>query len=195
MELKIEMDAAAMLKAIDEAPKVAGRAILRSVKRGTASGRTLMARLVAKDMGLKVGEVRNQIIMKEPRANDDVPTGELRASLERIPLYKFQAKGPFPSRGRGRGVSYKGEGGRKRISDAFIARMSSGHMGVFKRGLKTPIRRPPKYSALPIYELFGPSIGRVFAKHQPEVMARAQEQITKELERNLRFFLEQQNAA
>lgn len=186
MELKIEMDAAAMLKAIDEAPKVAGRAILRSVKRGTASGRTLMARLVAKDMGLKVGEVRNKIIMKEPRANDNVPTGELRASLKRIPLIKFDAKGPYPSRGQGRGVSYKGEGGRKRIGDAFIARMSSGHEGVFKR---------KRRSRLPIRELYGPSIGRVFAKHQPEVMARAQEQITKELERNLRFFLEQQNAA
>lgn len=184
--LTIEMDAKAMLGAIDRAPAKAGRAIVRSIKRGTMAGKTLMARLVAKDMGLKVGDVKTQIISREPRANDPVPTGELRAALKRIPLIKFRAKGPEPSRGQGRGVSYKLQGGRKRLPHAFIAPMGSGHRGVFmRRGT----------GRLPIVELFGPSIGRVFIKHQPQVMARAQEQISKELKHNLQFLLGGRNVA
>ncbi len=179
-ELTVEMDAKAMLGAIDRAPAKAGRAIVRSVKRGTMAGKTLMARLVAKDMGFKVGDVKNQIISRDPRANDPVPTGELRASLKRIPLIKFRAQGPEPSRGQGRGVSHKVQGGRKRLPEAFIATVGGQHKGVFmRRGTRR----------LPIRELFGPSIGRVFVKHQKQVTDRAQEQVSKELKHNLQFLL------
>lgn len=154
------------------------KALVRSLNRGIASGRTLMVSRIAKDTGLKSKDVRDALPMSE--ATLSRPVARLAASLKRIPLYKFGARGPMPSRGRGRGVSYKlpGSGGRQRVENAFVAQMKTGHMGVFRR--KGPGR-------LPIIELYGPSIGRVFAKYREEALARAEEMFEQNFGRELRF--------
>lgn len=155
-------------KAVDAAlrdyPKKATRAIVRAMNRAVTSGRTLLVQRLAADTGLKSGDIKKAMTVHE--ASSQRLEARLGIGLKRIPLISFNARGPEPSRGRGRGVSYRLRGGAGRISNAFIATMRSGHRGVFVRGAK---------GRLPIGERFGPSLGHVFAKYRPEGIARLKE--------------------
>lgn len=157
------------------APKKTSLAVLRAIKRGTMAARTEAARTVSKDMGIGVSVVRKSILMTLPSGGTGA-VGILRASLKRIPLFLFKAKGPYPSRGKGRGVTYRKGGGRANIRDAFIAKMPSGHMGVFKRSGR---------ARLPVNQLFGPSIGRVFDLKRKKISQTGAEATEKELDRLL----------
>jgi hypothetical protein len=80
-------------------------------------------------------------------------------------------------------VSYRiGARGRQRLDTAFIARMRSGHTGVFRRTGDT---------RLPIVELFGPSITRVFSKHRPAGLAAGQASLRKNLQHELGWAIDQ----
>ncbi len=148
------------------APRIASAALNRTAK-GVASE---WKKAVADDIGIKQSAVAKQMKVRKSKATT------LQASVSvkdrRIPLIELGARGREPSRGKGRGVTYKIRGRRRRRGDAFIATMRSGHRGVFKRTSK---RR------LPITELHGPSIHRVFHKHLPKARARASKQFPKEL--------------
>jgi hypothetical protein len=134
------------------------RGAIRAMNRAIASGRTAMVREMARDTGLKVGDVRDALSIRE--ASLAVAQASFGAGLKRIPLIYFKA------RATKRGVTYALTGSRNRISNAFLATMKSGHQGVFAR--KTPKR-------LPIVERFGPSLGHVFAKYQPMGLARTKD--------------------
>lgn len=162
--MNISIDPKEVNALLESAPKKVGIALLRSLKRGTKSANTLAGRLVSKDMNIKAGEVRIRIRLKEP--TDQTLTGELRASLKRIPLIKFGASASS------RGVRSRGKSGR--IPHAFIATMPSGHEGVYER--KGTAR-------LPIRQLYGPSVGHVFIAHQGEILKRGEEVLTAELDR------------
>lgn len=157
-------------------PRRAQSAIVRALNRGGDAGRTFMARAIAKDVGMKVGDVTKALRHRKASAND--PAVEIAAGFKRIPLMAFGAKGPYPSLGRGRGVSYRmGTGNpRSRVASAFIVKLRSGHEGVFIR--KTRKR-------LPIVQLFGPSLGKVFGKYRPDGQARAVEAFTITLDHEL----------
>ena len=171
--LRLDSQAAdARLKALGARAPVA---IARGLNRAGKSGRTAMARVVSKDMGLKVSDVRDRIAVRDATPRRLVVT--LFASAKRLPLILFKATGPEPSFGRGRGVSAN-LGGRKRYPRAFIATMGAGHRGVFERHGKL---------RLPIYELFGPSIAMVFKKHEQVGLDRAQEMLAKTLGHELEF--------
>ena len=167
--VRIDLETKELSAFLNAAPRQTSIALLRSLKRGTKAAQTHAARVVSKDMGLKVGTVRKRIRIKQPTGQ--TLTGEVRADLKRIPLVNFGA------RATRRGVSYRGEGGRRRIPSAFLATMATGHRGVFKRAGS---RR------LPIRELFGPSIGHVFDHHRDEIMARGEQVVMAELDRQLK---------
>jgi hypothetical protein len=153
-------------------------AVARALNRSIGSGRTIMAREMAGDMGLQVGVVKDAIKQKD--ATPSRLEAKLATSLKRIPLIDFKAKGPEPSRGKGRGVGYRIGGQTKRLDHAFIATMRSGHRGVF---LRKGDRR------LPIREAFGPSLGHVFIKFRPMGIARCAEQLRKNLVSEFRFVM------
>jgi hypothetical protein len=147
---------------IGQQPTAIQRAAVRALNRGIKSGRTVMTRSIAQDTGLKSATVRDALRMKQASIGDQ--SASLEASLRRIPLIDFNAKGPEPSRGKGHGITYKlGAEGGGRIENAFITTMGSGHRGVFARVGRT---------RLPIRELFGPSLGRVFLKYRESAQAR-----------------------
>lgn len=162
---------------LDNMPRSIARASVRAMNRGMASGRTVMVRAIASDVGLKQKDVRDALVYRE--ASLAKPEASLAASLKRIPLVDFDARGPEPSRGRGRGVSYRLQGGRSRVETAFLARTSSGHRGVFIRAGKTRKSVGAWSNNLPIRELYGPSLGHVFNKYRGDAQERAIEMFQK----------------
>lgn len=160
----LEVDSAQTEITLKAYPDRVGRALVRAINRAVASARTVLVREIARDTGLKASAVRKALPLREATLNR--AEGRLAASLKRIPLIDFGARGPEPSRGKGRGVSYRLAGGRNRLEHAFIAMMKTGHRGVFMRKAK---------ARLGIRELKGPSLGHVFAKYRPLALARAKE--------------------
>ena len=148
----------------------------RALNRAGTSGRAAMVKVISRDTGIKSKNIRDEI--RIDKANRTRPVIRLEIRGRRIPLIAFQAKGPEPSRGKGRGVSYRGPHGRGRIPNAFIATMPSGHRGIFKRRAK---RR------LPIRELFGPSLPHVFEKYIPTFRKVASESLEKNLRSEISF--------
>jgi hypothetical protein len=150
--------------ALAEFPRKASRVMVRALNRAATSGRLVLVQNIAADTGLKSATVRAALTLRD--ATPARPEARIAASLKRIPLIDFNAKGPEPSRGRGRGVSYKLRGGGGRLPHAFIATMASGHRGVFMRS---------RSARLPIGEKFGPSLGHVLGKYRPAAITRARE--------------------
>jgi hypothetical protein len=166
------------------------KAIARALNRAGTSTRALMASKTASDMGLKVGTVRDEI--KIERATENKPIVRLRVSGKRIPLIEFRARGPEPSRGRGRGVTARLPApGAGRYPHAFIATTRSGHRGVFERydAAGRAGQRGPRGGR--VYQLHGPSIPKVFNKYTPEGLARGEESLKKNLVHELRFAVSQ----
>lgn len=153
-------------------------AAARAINRTLTSERAAIGSDIAKNMGIRVGTVKDAMTIE--KATTSAPVGRLLAKGKRIPRIEFNARGPEPSRGRGRGVSYRGEAGRIRVENAFIATMRTGHRGVF-------VRRTTK--RLPIRELFGPSIAHVFEKLVPNGEARRNEVLVKNLQHEIEFAL------
>lgn len=174
-ELSLEFEGADKVDAFLQAfPAQAATAILRALKRGTDSTATDAGRVASKDMGLKVGVVRKRLRKVAP--NGRTLFGEVRASLARMRLIEFGARGREPSRGRGRGVTYRGgRRGSQRHTKAFITKVGS-HRGVFERRGS---------DRLPIAELFGPSVGRVVAEHDEDIARRGSKVYEQELFRLL----------
>lgn len=152
------------------------RIAMRAINRTVGSVRTVMVREMARDMGVKQKDIRESLSMR--LATLQRLEAVLGAGLKRIPLIDFKSAGPEPSRGKGRGVTYKLQGGKSRNEHAFIATMPSGHRGVFMRKAK---------ARLGIYELKGPSLAHVFAKYRPVGIARGREVLVANFQHELAF--------
>lgn len=150
-----------------------------------------MARAISGDIGLKSGTVKDELKVREAHASEGSRMrARLSVSGKRIPLVEFGAKGPLPSRGRGAGVTARLKGGRARYPHAFMARMRSGHLGVFRR--KPGANRRGEAATrpqLPIFELRGPSLPHVFGKFQEQGVYKGQEALRKNLEHEMAFAL------
>ena len=184
-------------------------AIVRSLKRGATTAQTTMARAVNQDMGLAVAAAKKAIAIRQGRVETEhVIVLEVEGS--KIPLIDFKATGPggaskanpVPSGGKGRGVSYKiGSLGRTRVREAFIARVygkggGGGHVGVFRRRLPSERKGKSGWSKnLPIIELHGPSIAKVFAKHRKAGATAGLQSVQKNLQHELRYALQQRAQA
>ena len=164
---------------------------VRAMNRAIQSGKTEMKRAIASDTGLRASDVAEALPLRQ--ATMARAEARFAATLKRIPLIHFRARGPEPSRGRGRGVSYLLTGGRSRIPTAFIATMQSGHKGVFARKPGATRHGPsPHRSQLPIVELFGPSLGHVFAKYRPMGLARTKDAFDTAFAHELKRVLDKQ---
>lgn len=153
----------------------APQAEVRALNRAAVSVRTLLVKNIAADTGLKSGTVRERISITN--ATESSKVARVSVSGKRIPLIDFGARGPEPSRGRGRGVTARNPGGAGRYPHAFIATVGTGgHRGVFERRTR---------KRLPIRELFGPSLPHVFNKFVPEAIARGEEALVKNLQSEL----------
>lgn len=174
--LTVKADFTPWARGVRSVRDLAVKAQVRAINRSASTARTGMTRLIAADMQLKAATVRDRIVIRE--ATPITISAELTASLKRVPIYDHSAKGPYPSRGKGRGVTARTA--TRRYPHAFIAQMKSGHVGVFQR---VGSRR------LPIRELMGASVGQIFGKYHAQGVEIAVDAMTKNLQHEFRFVL------
>lgn len=134
------------------------RGVSRALNRAIKGVSTDSVKLVREDYNVKARTIREGI--KVRRATGKVLEGAAVVSGRRIPLLQFSAR---PAKPGGRkplkGVSVQVKHSRKTIRHAFVARMKTGHTGVFQR--ETPSR-------LPIAEKFSYAVPEML--DQPETI-------------------------
>lgn len=185
--LTVEFNADAAEQAMKQWPGRVSRATMRALNRTLVTGRAEMARRVAKDIGgMKIAEAKEAILMDQ--AKPDRLSVRLVASKRRRPLKDFGARQVAA------GVTFAGKGGvRQLVPGAFLSGVETGHVGtrhagVFKRVPGANRRGPaPNRSQLPIYELYGVSIGHVFEQHRAAVLEVMRQAFEKNLDHELEF--------
>ena len=176
MSQAFSLDIEAFRKDLEDLGARAPLIMARALNRAAVSGQTAMTKAISADTGIASKNVKREI--RIDKASRSKPVVALTIAGRRIPLIAFQARGPEPSRGKGRGVSYRLPGGRGRIGNAFIATMPSGHRGVFRRKAR---------KRLAIMELRGPSLPHVFEKKFDVFRATAQESLVNNLASEIGF--------
>lgn len=185
------------LRGLQELGRAGQTGIARALKRTGTSGRATLARLVGKDTGLGVETVKKEITTS---LSLEEGTVRLITAGTRIPLIRFGARGPQPTKGRkGSGVSAIRFGQRHRYEGAFLATVkgplpsgvvSPGHFGVFRRARTVTRKSVGAWGFnLPIRQLYGPSIAHVFGKFLPEAAEQGMQTLGKNLEHELQFAL------
>jgi hypothetical protein len=176
MDIRLSIDTARIRPDFADYGQASLVAAVRGINRTMANVKTAMVRPISAALKIKQAYVRERIRTVDATASR--PVALMYASNTPIPIIEFNARGPEPSRGRGRGVTANTQ--QRRYPQAFIATMRSGHRGVFQRkGQKR----------LEIRELREASIAAVFLKHAAVGQARADEQLPKNLEAELKFAL------
>ncbi|HUH20455.1 MAG TPA: phage tail protein, partial [Gaiellaceae bacterium] len=145
-------------------------AVMRALNRTITSVQTAAVREMATDLNILQGFVRKGLTLE--RATLESQRARLYVNAKRIPLIAFRA------RQTRQGVTYSLGRGRGLVRGAFVATMGTGHTGVFRRRTR---RR------LPIIELSGPSLGRVFAKNRRARQDLAQDLMRKNLVHEWKF--------
>lgn len=174
------------------------QACVRAMNTAASKGNTHMKRLIADDLKMKVSDVAAR--MFTVRASYRMLRATLATKrLDRIPLMYFGGKGTSPSRGRGEPASAAVRGGSRRsYPGSFVAsvryyRNQDGekqyglHQGIFIRGPKKESKKSAGAWSrnLPITQLYGPSLGRVFARFREPLVGLMQKWYDEELQRQL----------
>lgn len=183
----VEMDTAAVERMIRALGQKAPLAISRALNRTIQSAQGEATKAIASDMKIIQREVRRSLAIT--RARPGRLQAQLTATGRRIPLIAFRARGPEPSRGKGLGVTYDLGRGRGHLPHTFIARMRSGHRGVY--------RRKAGAGRTPILELKGPSVPRVFTRDAilRALKAKAETTLTKNLKYQVDYLMTRSEAA
>lgn len=177
--VSIEFNAEAAERAMKQWPGRVSRATMRALNRTLTTGRAEMARRMAKDLGgMKVSDAKEAVLVTP--AQLDRLFVRLVASKKLRPVYDFRA------RQTAGGVTFAGKGGvRQLIPGAFIAKMPTGHVGVFKRTGTFGRRGDPKLEK--IKERYAVSIAHVFDQHRAAVLEVMRQAFEKNLDHELEF--------
>lgn len=131
-----------------------GPAVLQRTLNKTAPGmKTEAGRLLVRELTLKSREIGSRIAVI--RAGSKRLRAGIRVRSKRgLPLILFKTSPTRPTKrkpAKGVAVQIKQRGATKVIEGSFVAKMKSGHVGVFSR----PRKEAPR---LPVFELYGISV-------------------------------------
>lgn len=166
----------ALVKKLNElgnAPRLAARALNQTA----THVRSQAVKEVTSQWNIKAKDIRDKIKIRG-RATASSPIATLEMRAEPIPLIRFGAK----QLKRG-GVRYKlrKAAGFKRLPHAFVAKMRSGHVGVFQR------RGKPR---LPIMEKTVITPVSMLKQRMPELIADAKPFLRRRIESQIKQILE-----
>ncbi|QWU15681.1 Prophage minor tail protein Z (GPZ) [Paenibacillus sophorae] len=139
----------------------------------TESGRKVRETYIVKQKAVTGTAILRRGSMSNPGA-------ELRWKGGNTPLIRFRTnpKSMDAKRPRVLRAAVKRAGGNKKVDGAFLARMGTGHVGVFRRTTR---------KRLPVEELYGPAVPVML--NNPEVVAHlervAEEEFNKRLDHEL----------
>ena len=154
-------------------PGAAPKAMARAINRAAESARTEAARKAREEYYIKHKDIIDTIKLR--RATPGDLSAEVVSTGSVIPLTKFRVtpKSPQPKRKAPLIARVKrGAGGP--ITGAFVARLSSGHVGVFNRVSK---------ARLPIVQRYGPSVPQMLGS--PTVTGWVEQKAAETLEKRL----------
>lgn len=155
----------------------APRVMVRALNKTASKAKTESSREIRKIVTLKAKTVNNAI--KIQKANFKNLSAKLTISGRPLPLYAYGV------RQTNSGVSVRVRKSKpiEKHKSAFIARMKSGHIGVFKRRGR---------SRIPIDEKAGPSIPAVFQfNNESLVTLHASDNLQTQLDREIAYMLSQ----
>ncbi|MFC3802809.1 phage tail protein [Cohnella sp. GCM10012308] len=137
------------LRRIGGLDKDVRKAFLSALNRTQQRMRTESGRKARETYIVKAKSVTEQVMLRRGSASS--LSSELRWKGGNLPLMQFRTspRGVTAKRPRVLKAAVKRAGGNKPIDGAFLARMGSGHVGVYRRSAR---RR------LPIQELYGPAV-------------------------------------
>lgn len=179
--LRIRSDLAAFQRKLAAPLARLPRATVAGINRSLAGANTLAVREIQRNLGTSAQKTirRNLSAVKATLSNPEARLIAFSSKKERIPIYELKPSPRAVTRRRPVGGVRYGKNG-KLLTGSFIGRMKSGHVGVFKR---LTAKR------LPIAELFGPSVARVFAR--PSIINKIRtflkQSVPREINRALRF--------
>ena len=190
--IKMVIDAKAMEKAkriLEELGEDIKPALVDAANRAAKGGVFTEGKKALKEQyGVKQADVKEAFSLSPASRNQDEPTamGIFRGS--RLPVFSFAPK-PFSVMGGKTegGVSAMLEGQHRQFPHAFIAKMKSGHTGVFQREKgagRLPIRELDTLS-IPQMAEDKPHEGAISKKIQEEIQERFEERFLDNCERLL----------
>lgn len=200
IDVDISAETAARLSRILEGIENAEERVLRpALSRGLTAGKTAVNKQIKEVYNISTNKLSSRYARygyKSISAEGDKIIGSIEFSGGVIPLYKFEVSPSEVNNGKTRkqvtAAVLRGSGGET-LENAFIAKMGSGHMGVFersgqwkmkKRSTKTGERTGNNEK---IKELFGPSLAGMAGKavEYESVEARVNEVINKRIQHEL----------
>ncbi len=176
IDLKVKFDDRKLIASLDSFVANQTKAVARALNKTAEQARTEASRAVRDEgYGIKASAIKKSFSIQRATANTLLVT--LRATGAPIALINYGAKQI------GSGVSVNVKTGRKVLKHAFVAKMKSGHTGVFVRAGGRGSKR------LPIKELLGPSIPTALGNDVVEkaIMAKIREKFPQILAHELAF--------
>lgn len=113
-------------------PKGAERAFSSAINRGLSHTKTQAFKQVKKVYAVKQSALNEATTTKVQKASTGNLAGYVSFSGVKIPLYKFQVTPKEPRKGQKVRAEVM-KGGGATFDSAFIAKMRSGHIGIFER--------------------------------------------------------------
>lgn len=170
---------------LKSAAKNLSRAQASAANRTATSTVAFFSKTTRKEVNVKAARLKKGTVIK--RATPQSPTSNIFVSGEHIRLIEMGAsktkRGPVKVR------VYK-TSGRKVLKSAFMATMSSGHRGVFRRTSKQHMsaRKGRTKHSEAIDEQFGPSIMNLWKRRDVAITRHALNTLQKELKRQIQFY-------
>lgn len=167
---------------LERIPGAAPKAMARAINRATESARTEAARKVRALYYITQKDVTSTIKIYKASPSDLSAMVLSRGNLIALTKFRVTPKKPQPKRRREIIVRVK-RGGGGVVKKAFVARMKSGHIGVFKRAGE---RR------YPIDQMYGPSIPEMLGNSSVTgwVEEKARERLDQRLDHEINRLLE-----
>jgi hypothetical protein len=186
--IKVTTDTAALARKLDQKVKRYPGFAAAGINKAAAGALTLAVREIQADIGASSQKTirKNVTLTKATGAKPQARLTAFSSKRDRIPIFEMKPKPKTVTKRRPEGGVRYGVAS-KLLPGSFIARVASGHIGVFKRTGKFGRRGNPKLET--IQELFGPSVALVFSRKKitGKITAFLREKVPQEVERAFRF--------